>query len=239
MSLAFLAVAAGVLSFASPCCLPLVPGYLSYVSAIPVTDLSAKATRRVVFRASVLFVTGFTIVFTAFGATASVLGSTLLNNQTLLNRVLGVAVIALGLATLGILRIPLLQREGRLDLARVPRGPAWAVPLGMAFAAGWTPCIGPTLGTILTMAAAGQSLLAGSALLVLYSLGLGLPFVLLALGYTRLTTTVAFLGRHGRAIEYLAGAVLVGVGILLVSGIWEELFRPLQRTMVGWRWPTL
>jgi len=239
MTLAFLAVAAGLLSFASPCCLPLVPGYLSYVSAIPVSDLNAKASRAVVLRASLLFVTGFTIVFTAFGATASVLGATLLRNQTLLTRFLGVGVIVLGLTTLGILRVPLLYREGRIDLARVPRGPAWAVPLGMAFAAGWTPCIGPTLGTILTMAAAGHSLLSGSLLLILYSVGLGLPFVALALGYTRLTGAVSFLRRHGAGIERLGGILLVGVGLLLVSGLWQELFRPLQRSMVGWGWPTL
>jgi len=239
MALGFLAVAAGLLSFASPCCLPLVPGYLSYVSAIPVADLNARASRAVVLRASLLFVTGFTIVFTAFGATASVLGATLLRNQTLLTRFLGLGVIVLGLTTLGILRVPLLHREGRIDLARVPRGPAWAVPLGMAFAAGWTPCIGPTLGTILTMAAAGHSLLSGSVLLILYSVGLGLPFVALALGYTRLTGAVGFLRRHGAGIERLGGILLVGVGLLLVSGIWQELFRPLQRSMIGWGWPTL
>lgn len=239
MTLGLLAIAAGLLSFASPCCLPLVPGYLSYVSAIPVTGLSARESRLAVLRASLLFVTGFTIVFTALGATASALGATVLKNQTLLTRMMGVAVIVLGLATLGLLRIPLLHREGRIDLARVPRGPAWAVPLGMAFAAGWTPCIGPTLGTILTMAAAGRSLLGGSVLLVLYSIGLGLPFVLLAVGYARLTSTLAFLRRHGRAVERLGGAVLVGVGVLLVTGVWQELFRPLQRNMVGWGWPTL
>jgi cytochrome c-type biogenesis protein len=237
--LAFLAVAAGLVSFASPCCLPLVPGYLSYVSAVPVGELSGKAARWAVVRAALLFVAGFTIVFTALGATASVVGATLLANQTLLNRILGVAVIALGLATLGVLRIPQLHRDRRLDLARIPRGPAWAVPLGMAFAAGWTPCIGPTLGTILTLAAAGGSLTTGVGLLVLYSIGLGLPFVLLAVGYARLTSAVAFLRRHGQAVERLGGAVLVGVGLLLVSGVWEELFRPLQRNMVDWGWPTL
>lgn len=239
MTLAFLAIAAGLLSFASPCCLPLVPGYLSYVSAIPVTSLDAKASRWVVLRASLLFVTGFTIVFTALGATASAFGATVLRNQNLLTRIMGIAVIGLGLATLGVLRIPVLHREGRLDLARVPRGPAWAVPLGMAFAAGWTPCIGPTLGTILTMAAAGRSLAGGSVLLILYSVGLGLPFILLALCYSRLTGTLSFLRRHGHVVERLGGVLLVGVGILLVSGVWQELFRPLQRNMVSWGWPTL
>jgi len=239
VTLAFLAIAAGLLSFASPCCLPLVPGYLSYVSAIPVTSLDAKASRWVVLRASLLFVTGFTIVFTALGATASAFGATVLRNQNLLTRIMGIAVIGLGLATLGVLRIPVLHREGRLDLARVPRGPAWAVPLGMAFAAGWTPCIGPTLGTILTMAAAGRSLAGGSVLLILYSVGLGLPFILLALCYSRLTGTLSFLRRHGHFVERLGGVLLVGVGILLVSGVWQELFRPLQRNMVSWGWPTL
>ena len=164
LTLPILAVVAGVLSFSSPCCLPLLPGYLSYVSALPVSELGERQARGVTLRASLLFVAGFTTVFTILGVGAALLGSVFLRNQTTLERVFGVVIIALGLSTLGVLRLPFLQRERRLDLTRVPQGPAWAFPLGMAFAAGWAPCIGPVLATILaTAAVSGGSAVWGGA----------------------------------------------------------------------------
>lgn len=239
MTLPFLAVAAGLLSFASPCCLPLVPAYLSYVSALPVRDLGASEARRTALRAALLFVLGFSIVFVALGLTASAVGFLFLQNQRTIVRLLGVVVVVLGLSSAGLLRVPWLNRERRFDMARIPRGPLWAVPTGMAFAAGWTPCLGPTLGTILTAAAAGGSLPAGAVLLFLYAAGLGIPFVLLALGYQRGQRSIGFLRRHGLAIERTGGVLLVVVGVLLVSGRWEELFRPLQRMLLGTRWPPI
>ncbi len=170
---------------------------------------------------------------------ASYLGYLLLRNQDTLTRALGVVVIVLGLASAGVLRIPLLNRERRFDMAKIPRGPAWAVPTGMAFAAGWTPCLGPTLGTILTAAAAGGSPALGAGLLFFYAFGLGIPFIALALGYQRLQGSVSFLKRHGGAIERTGGVLLVIVGILLVTGQWQELFRPLQRMLVGTGWPPI
>ncbi len=237
--LPLVALVAGLVSFSSPCCLPLVPGYLSYVSALPVADLGTRQARRLTVRAAVLFVLGFTVVFTGLGLTASVLGSLLLEHQRGLVVAAGVLMVVLGLASAGVLRLPFLLRERRVDLARLPRGPAFAFPLGMAFAAGWTPCIGPVLGTILTAAAVKGSLAWGGILLALYSLGLGIPFVLLAVGYRRATASMSFLRRHGRRLEQLGGALLVVVGVLFVTGRWQVLFRPLQRIFARWGWPPI
>lgn len=232
--LPFVAVIAGAISFSSPCCLPLVPGYLSYVAALPVAELGEKQARRVTMRAAALFVAGFTTVFTVLGVSAGFTGSLLLRNKPAIIRMFGVVIIVLGLVTAGILRVPALQREKRLDLARVPRGPAWAFPMGMAFAAGWVPCIGPVLATILATASASGTALWGAVLLVLYSLGLGIPFVLLGLGFNRAQRSLAWLRRHGRAVELVGGMLLVVVGVLFVTGRWQPLFRPLQRWFANW-----
>lgn len=234
-----LAVVAGLLSFSSPCCLPLLPGYVSYVSALPVGGLDRRGARRVALMASSLFVLGFTIVFTALGLTATALGQQLLSHQVGLSRGLGVAVVALGLTTLGVLRVPILGREGRLDLARIPKGPAWAVPTGMAFAAGWTPCLGPVLASILSVAASSGSLTAGAGLLVLYSAGLGLPFIGLAVGVSGAQRSVSWLRRHGRGVERVGGALLVVVGVALITGRWQPLFVTLQRWAARFGWPPL
>ena len=239
LTLPLLAFVAGFVSFSSPCCLPLIPGYLSYVSALPVAELGQAAARRVTLRAAVLFVAGFGTVFTLLGAGATLAGSTLLRNQDLLVRWFGGFIIVLGLVTMGVLRIPLLQRERRLDLARIPRGPAWAFPMGMAFAAGWAPCIGPVLATILTTAAVAGSVWWGAILLALYSAGLGVPFVLLALGFRRAEHSLAWLRRHGRKVEVLGGVLLVAVGALFVTGRWTPLFRPMQRWFAELGWPPI
>lgn len=148
-------------------------------------------------------------------------------------------IIMLGLTTLGLVRVPALQREHRLDLARIPKGPAWALPMGMAFAAGWVPCIGPVLATILSAASLGGNAAWGGALLGLYSLGLGVPFVLLALGFSRAQRSLGWLRRHGRHIEHAGGALLVGVGLLFVTGRWQQLFLPLQRWFAEFGWPPI
>jgi cytochrome c-type biogenesis protein len=237
LTLPVLAVVAGFISFSSPCCLPLIPGYLSYVSALPVSALGEAQARRVTLRASLLFVGGFTTVFTLLGLGASALGSVLLRNQTTIVRWFGVVIIILGLVTMGALRLPVLMREKRVDLARIPRGPAWAFPMGMAFAAGWVPCTGPILGTIVATASVGGTALWGGVLLALYSLGLGIPFVLLALGFSRAQRSLDWLKRNGRRIEVAGGLLLVAVGVLFVTGEWEEVFRPLQRWFARLNWP--
>jgi cytochrome c-type biogenesis protein len=237
--LPFVAVLAGVVSFSSPCCLPLLPGYVSYISALPVSGLSPRAARRVTLRAAVLFVAGFTLIFSLLGAASGLLGAWLLRNLDDIVRVAGIGIIVLGLASIGILRVPVLLRERRSDLARVPRGPRGAFPLGMAFAAGWTPCIGPILATILTTAAVAGTATWGAFLLVCYSVGLGLPFIGLAIGFDRLRGSLGFLRRHGRHIEIVGGILMVSVGILFVSGDWQRLFRPLQREFARFGWPPI
>ena len=237
VTLPLIAVVAGFISFSSPCCLPLIPGYLSYISALPVAELGARDARRVTWRAALLFVAGFTTVFTSLGIGASALGSALLRNQDDIVRWFGVMIVGLGLSTMGALRIPLLHREKRLDLACVPRGPAFAFPMGMAFAAGWAPCIGPVLATILATASVSGTVWWGGLLLVLYSAGLGIPFVLLALGFNRAQGSLGWLRRNGRRIEIGSGALLVAVGVLFITGQWQDLFRPMQRWFAEFGWP--
>jgi cytochrome c-type biogenesis protein len=239
LTLPLLAVVAGFVSFSSPCCLPLVPGYLSYVSALPVAELGDRDARRVTVRAALLFVAGFSVVFTALGIGATLVGSLFLRNQDTVVRFFGVVIIALGLVTMGAVRVPALMRERRMDLSRLPRGPGFAFPMGMAFAAGWAPCVGPVLATILTAAAASGTVAWGAVLLLLYSAGLGIPFVLLALGFSRAQRSLAWLRRNGRRVEVVGGALLVAVGVLFVSGRWQPLFRPLQRWFAELGWPPI
>ncbi|GIU98411.1 MAG: cytochrome C biogenesis protein CcdA [Actinomycetota bacterium] len=234
-----LALVAGVLSFSSPCCLPLMPGYLAYVSGVAGEQVGTVAVRRRVLGSALLFVAGFTAVFTLLGATASLGGGLLLRNRDLLTRGAGAFVIVMGLATMGVIRAGILQRERRFDLHRIRSGPAGALPLGMAFAIGWTPCIGPVLAAILTAAAATQTAVWGASLLFVYSLGLGIPFLLLALGYARAGSVFGWLRRHGAAIERLGGGVLVAMGILMVTGTWIRLFTPLLRWFARSQWPPL
>jgi cytochrome c-type biogenesis protein len=236
-----LAFVAGLISFTSPCCLPLMPGYVSYVSGVasgtPTGGEGAVALRSRTMLAAGLFVMGFATTFTLMGAAASELGTLILRNRLVLGRVAGVFVIVMGLATTGLLRVPFLYRERRFDLARIRPGPAGAVPLGMAFAIGWTPCIGPVLAGILTAAATVEGAWRGAALLFVYSLGLGLPFLLLALGVTRTGRLFRWLRRHGRAIEVAGGSVLVLMGVLMISGRWIQLFAPLLRLFSRSGWP--
>ena len=235
--LPLLAVGAGLLSFMSPCSLPLVPGYLSYISALPVSELGAAEARRITLKASVRFVAGFSTVFTMLGVSFAVVGAALIRNVPMLVRVSGVVIVVMGLAMIGLIRLPILLRERRVDLGRVSRGPGGAFGLGMAFAFGWVPCIGPILATILTAAAATRTAVWGGLLLVLYSIGLGLPFIALGLGYHRLRRSTDWLRRHGRGIEVVGGVVLIVVGVLFITGAWQSVFLPLQRSFARLGWP--
>ena len=236
-ALPLFAVVAGLISFSSPCCLPLLPGYLSYVSALPVSELGDRQARMVTLRAALLFVAGFTVVFTALGVVAQLLGSVFLANGGPVVRWFGVPIIILGLSTMGVLRLPFLMRERRMDLSRVPRGTAWALPMCMAFAAGWAPCLGPVLATIYATAAVSGTAVWGAVLLMLYSAGLGVPFVALALGFNRAQRSMGWLRRNGRRIEVAGGAMLVLVGLLFVTGRWQGYFQPLQRWFAEHGWP--
>ena len=234
-----LALVAGMLSFGSPCCLPLMPGYLSYVSGVAGEQAGTVAVRARIVGSALLFVAGFAAVFTLLGATASLGGGLLLRNRDLLTRAAGGFVILMGLTAMGLIKARFLQRERRFDLRRIRSGPAGALPLGMAFAIGWTPCIGPVLAGILTAAAATRTAAWGALLLFVYSLGLGIPFLLLALGYARAGSVFGWLRRHGAAIERLGGGVLVAMGLLMITGSWTRLFAPLLRWFARSQWPPL
>ncbi|HMC43560.1 MAG TPA: cytochrome c biogenesis protein CcdA [Acidimicrobiales bacterium] len=237
--LPLVAVLAGIISFSSPCCLPLIPGYLSYISALPHAELGRREARAVTVRAALLFVAGFAVVFTALGVSFAFVGSALLRTVPLIIRVGGLLIVAMGLAMLGVLRLPFLYRERRIDLARIPRGPRAAFGFGMAFAFGWTPCIGPVLATILAAAAATQTAAWGAFLLVCYSLGMGLPFIALAVGVQGAKGSMSWLRRNSRRIELLGGALLVGIGLLFLSGAWQSMFTPLQRYFSRFGWPPI
>lgn len=231
------AFVAGIISFTSPCALPLVPSYLSYVSGLPISELSDGRARRLVFRSTATFVAGFTVVFTALGASSTFFGSLLIHHLPLVLRISGVVIIVFGLSMTGLFRIPLLARERRLDLSKISRGPLGAFPLGMAFAIGWTPCIGPVLASILAVASTSHTVAWGAILLALYSFGLGVPFLVLALGIGKARRSLHFLRRNGRAIEVSGGLLLVAVGVLFVAGAWKGLFIPLQVSFARLGWP--
>jgi cytochrome c-type biogenesis protein len=218
-----LAFVAGFVSFASPCVFPLVPGYLSFV-------VGAEAEEERPLLPMLLFVGGFTVVFSALGVFATTLIPDIQSPTG--QRVAGAVVVAFGvLMLLYALRRgrPGLYVERRPFLSRARPGRAGAFPLGMAFAAGWTPCIGPVLGGILAIAAAEGGAARGAVLLLTYSLGLGVPFVLLGLGIRRLTTTLSFVKRNYHWFAGVSGAVMVSIGVLLVTGLWFRFLQPFQR----------
>lgn len=233
-----LAFAAGVLAFSSPCCLPLLPGYLGFVSGLTPEGSDGTGLRPTLIGSS-LFVAGFVAVFTALGASASLLGSFLLDNRDVIYQVSGAFVIAMGISMLVGLEIPLLSRGTRMDLSKMRRGPAGAFPLGMAFAFSWTPCVGPVLAALLTYAGATGSLARGASLLFVYSVGLGAAFVATALLYCRAYGSFAWLRRHGVAITRTGGALLIAMGALLLTGSWQSLFAPVLRWYAKLGWPPI
>ena len=214
-----IAFAAGLLSFLSPCILPLVPGYLSYVTGLIGVDL-ADARRGRMVAGALLFVLGFTTVFVCFGALFGGLGSLLVQYSDWITRVLGVFVIVFGLAFMGV--IPWLNRTWHLT-SRPAFGLAGAFPLGVLFGLGWTPCLGPTLAAVQTLAVDQASALRGAFLTAVYCLGLGLPFVLMAVAFRRVAGALAFVKRHYLFIMRLGGVMLVAVGVLMVTGWWDAL----------------
>ena len=222
--------AAGLVSFLSPCVLPLVPGYLSYMSGYGASGSEERNALRTGLVAAA-FVLGFTLVFVALGASATLLGSFLREQKDVLTRVGGIVIIVMGLVFMGALRVPWLYRERRFHPS-VEAGVGGSVLLGAAFAFGWSPCIGATMGLVLTMAAgrgATGGPLEGALLLAIYSLGLGVPFVLAGLGISRLPTALAWLRRHTRAINVVSGALLIAVGVLFVTNQVFQVSSWMQR----------
>lgn len=236
------AFAFGALSFLSPCVLPLLPGYLSMMSGYSASEVSeGQADWQRMLRVTLLFVAGFTFVFVALGATATGLSRTLLTNQDTITRIAGFVVIGFGLfiAISAVYRPGLLMpmmRERRVDV-RPSRLGGWAPPvMGAAFGFGWTPCIGPTLGAILGIAATQETVGQGMFLLFVYSLGLGVPFVVSGLLIGKLVNTLAWIKRHFTPITVASGVLLALFGVLMVSGRLVDLNRFFQENLPDWLW---
>lgn len=224
-----LAMAAGLLSFLSPCVLPLFPSYISFVAGVSFDEVQGTVantrTRRAILLNSVLFILGFSLVFIALGAGATLAGQLLFRQQTLIRRIGGLFIILMGLYVAGWLRIPFLMRDWRLDLKDRPAGYLGALVAGITFAAGWTPCIGPILGSILTLASVSQTASAGILLLAAYSLGLAIPFFVSSLAIHRF---LAFFDRFKRFFPLVtrgSGLILIVLGVLLVSDYFTVLSR--------------
>ena len=229
---------AGLVSFASPCVVPLVPGYLSYLAAVvgvddgDATAVTVRTARLRVLGAAALFVAGFTVVFVL--GTVAVLGvtTTLLTNEVLLQRIGGAVTILMGLVFVGF--VPALQREARFTpklLSTVGGAPL----LGAVFALGWTPCLGPTLTAVIAVASAteGSAVARGVALVVAYCLGLGIPFLLLAFGSARAVQGLGWLRRHTRGVQIFGGVLLILVGVALVTGLWADFISWVRDAFVS------
>lgn len=223
-----IAILAGIVSFASPCILPLVPGYMGYLGGLVGAD---KQDRRRLIFGTLLFILGFSAIFIAYGAAFGSLGVWLVRWNDVIIRVSGVLFIVMGLVFAGWLYI--FQKEARL---RKPhKGGLWAAPVfGLVFGLGWTPCIGPVLTAIQALSIESASMWRGALLGALYCVGLGLPFLLVAWGFSWATKSLDFMRKHLRAINIFGGLLLVGVGILMVSGAWTYLIYSIQSMIDGY-----
>lgn len=235
-----LALAAGALSFFSPCCLPLVPGYLSYIAGMSgagAADAPRQAARWRVLAGCLLFVVGFAAIFTSYGALFGGAGAVLLAQQRTLGIVLGSLTIVLGLVFAGLLdKLPLAGFSWRPSF-RPGAGLAGAPLLGALFAIGWTPCIGPTLAAVLSLAADSASAGRGAVLSFTYSLGLGIPFLLAAASFDGAMRRFTWARRHARAVMRVGGVLLVAVGVMQVTGWWGQLIAELQTLIAGFQLP--
>jgi cytochrome c-type biogenesis protein len=228
---------AGLLSFLSPCVLPLIPSYVSFITGMSLDDV--QSARRVALVHALLFVAGFTIVFLTLGATATLLGQVLHQHRVWVGRIGGVLVIVFGLYLLGIFRITAFSRERRIHVGTKPLGWLGTVVVGMAFAAGWTPCIGPILGGVLAYTASSADLSRGMVLLFAYSLGLAVPFIAAALAVDRF---IALFQRYRSAMIWTSrasGVLLVLVGLLMVTGSMTVMSAWLQRWTPEFLWNRL
>jgi cytochrome c-type biogenesis protein len=231
----FAAFIAGLLSFISPCVLPLIPGYLSFISGVSLEEMRggaaavtagggtvaavavAPAVQRRVIVTSLFFILGFSLVFVSLGASATYLGSFLMERLTLLGKIAGVVIIIFGLHTMGVLRIGWLYQEKRFQASTRPTTMFGAMLVGIAFAFGWTPCIGPILAAILTVAAGEETVGEGIRLLAVYSAGLAIPFLMTAMAINSFFTAFAKIRRHYHAIEIASGVLMVIIGILIFT----------------------
>lgn len=228
------AFSAGILSFLSPCVLPLVPSYLSFVTGMSLEDLKEGVDRRATLLHSLLFVAGFTLVFVLLGASASFLGQFFRAYEVWVARLGGLLLVVLGLHLMGVFRLTPLLREKRLHLAERPAGVLGTLGVGAAFGAGWTPCIGPVLGGVLTLAGTSETFWSGVGLLFVYSAGLAVPFLLSALALDRFLQGFRRFRGVLSWVERLSGALLVVLGLLLLTGTFSVLSNYLVRLTPGW-----
>jgi cytochrome c-type biogenesis protein len=228
----FAALAAGVVSFLSPCVLPLVPGYLSAVSGVSPSELDNAGWRRVL-GPSLLFVASFSAIFIALGLTATGLGSTLRDHEELLSKISAALIVAMGVLFVASLFITRLNREWHVDALLERAGKGGPVVAGAAFAIAWTPCIGPTLGAILSAASLTDSAARGAFLLAVYSAGLAIPFLLTAVAFSRMTTAFAVVKRHYQAIVAAGGLILIAMGVLIWTDQLTQLNIEAQRWLSG------
>lgn len=227
-----IAFSAGLLSFLSPCVLPLVPSYLGFLTGMTLEEMSDR--RRWAFWHALLFVVGFSLVFIALGVGATALGSTLRYHKETLARIGGVLIIIFGIYATGIFRIGAVERERRIQLDRKPLGFLGSILVGMAFAAGWTPCLGPILGGILGLAGTTGDVTRGAALLAAYSLGLAVPFLIVALAVDRFRGWFSRFRRWLPWVQRASGLLLIIVGILLVTGAFTQMAGWLQALTPDW-----
>jgi cytochrome c-type biogenesis protein len=232
------AFSAGLLSFVSPCVLPLVPSYISYITGLSVEQLT-DASERVKFKKaivlnSLLFIAGFSSVFIAFGASASLLGQVLITYQDHIRRFGGALIVLFGLYLLGILNLNFLKMEHRFQFRSRPAGYLGSFLIGVAFAAGWTPCVGPVLGSILLYASTTDSLMSGVVLLTSYSLGLGLPLFLTALGVDRFLAYFKQARAYLWGVSTVSGVLLVVVGVMIYANSLTMVTSFLERYGIGW-----
>lgn len=219
---------AGLLSFLSPCVLPLVPPYLCFIGGVSLSEMTDEggappgANRRV-FASALFFVFGFSLVFILFGATASFLGQVLAENMDWIGRIAGVMIIIMGVHFVGIVRIPMLYREARFQGPAKPVGFFGAFLMGLAFAFGWTPCVGPILAVILMLAGAEDSVMHGTALLASYAAGIGIPFLLVAVAVGPALKLMPGIRRHMGAVEKSIGVLLILTGILFLTGAMADI----------------
>lgn len=232
------AFTAGLLSFISPCVLPLVPSYVSYITGLSVEQLASEETRhryrRVIILNSLLFIGGFSSVFIAFGASASLIGQLLFTYQDLIRKLGGILIVVFGLYLLGVLNLSFLKTEKRYHFSNKPAGYLGSFVIGVAFAAGWTPCVGPVLGTILLYASTRDGLLDGVTLLTAYSLGLGLPFFLTAMGVNRFLDYFKQVRSYLWGVSAVSGVFLVVVGAMIYANSLTMITSLLERYGIGW-----